>query len=140
MFPGTVRKIAITLTQSARFATVSPVKMAGTRRDPTTLSNYDKWLNRHITANLDIDFKNKRLSGSVDLRLESVSPAKEIILDTSHLDVKTVKVNGAEAKWELLPRSEPNGSPLKIQTEGNVNVGTECNVTVGWQSLPLAVP
>lgn len=104
--------------------------MASTKRDPTTISNYDKWLNRHITANLDVDFNNKRFAGSIDYKFDSVSEADEIVLDTSYVDIKDVKVNGSSAKWELLPRSEPFGSPLKIQVGSNAGKSIDVTVSI----------
>lgn len=86
-------------------------------RDPNTNSNYAEWRTRHTTANLTIDFASKRLRGSVTLDLVSQTDrcSKEIILDTSYVDVSSVKVNGSPAaQWELKPRAEPNGSPLHV--------------------------
>ena len=85
-------------------------------RDPSTASNYDAWLTKHTTATLTIDFKAKRLRGSVVLELESRTDAasKEIVLDSSFVEVSGVKVNSSEAKWTLDQRSEPLGSPLRI--------------------------
>lgn len=85
-------------------------------RDPNTLSNYNSWLTTHTTANFEVLFEEQRLSGNVVLTLKSITNAetKEIIFDTSYLDVSEVKVNGKLAKWELLARLEPYGSGLKI--------------------------
>ena len=91
-------------------------------RDPNTLSNYNNWLTAHTTANLDIAFEKQTLSGNVVLTLKSITNAetKEIILDTSHLDISEISVNGKSATWELLPRLEPYGSALKISLESGV--------------------
>ena len=86
-------------------------------RDPNTLSNYDKYMTRHITANFTINFVSKDLAGSVSLQLDSTSSnldTRQLILDTSFLDVHKVDVNGDNARWELLPRHEAYGSALKI--------------------------
>src|SRR5690348_7642910 len=70
-------------------------------RDPSTVSNYDAWLTKHTTATLTIDFDAKALRGNVVLELESRTDgaSKEIVLDSSHVDVSAVKLNSAEAKW-----------------------------------------
>ncbi len=89
-------------------------------RDPNTLSNYNNFLTKHTTANLSIDFEKKRLSGNVILKLESINDAetKDILLDTSHLDIKDINITGASISgWQLLPRLEPYGSALKISIE-----------------------
>ena len=75
------------------------------RRDPNTLSNYDKIRTQHITANLNIDFAKKRLNGTVVLAMWSREEQGEIVLDTSYLDIRHVKVNGKDTKWSLDARN-----------------------------------
>jgi leukotriene-A4 hydrolase len=91
-------------------------------RDPNTLSNYNKWLTAHTTANLEIQFDQQRLSGNVVLTLKSLSDSatKDILLDTSHLDISDIRVNDKSAEWELLPRMEPYGSALKISLDSGL--------------------
>lgn len=102
-------------------------------RDPNTLSNYTAWRSRHIAADFEIDFANKRLTGNVIHQLLSKTRAetKEILLDTSFLDISQVKVDGQPAHWELLPRFEPYGSALKILLEKGVEEGVAVEVDVG---------
>jgi leukotriene-A4 hydrolase len=122
MFSHVTRYVTLQLrrpTAQASNINATLYKMASTKRDPTTISNYDQWRNRHITANLEIDFNKKRLTGSIDLNFDAVAGTDEIVLDTSYLDVKDVKVNGSAAKWELAPRSEPYGSPLKVKVDSS---------------------
>lgn len=101
-------------------------------RDPNTLSNYQAWRSRHITANFEIDFDNKRLAGNVTTQIVSKTKAetREILLDTSYLDISEVKVNGQTAQWELLPRFEAYGSALKIVLEKGVDEGATVEVDV----------
>ena len=88
-------------------------------RDPNTLSNYNNWRTEHTVANFEILFDDQRLKGNVLLTLRSITDAetKEIVLDTSYLDVSDVKVGDQSCKWQLLPRFEPYGSALKILLE-----------------------
>jgi leukotriene-A4 hydrolase len=53
-------------------------------RDPNTLSNYTSWRTQHITANLEIDFENKKLSGNVALKFKALRERTEerIVLDS----------------------------------------------------------
>ncbi|KAH8911027.1 hypothetical protein BR93DRAFT_874536 [Coniochaeta sp. PMI_546] len=100
-------------------------------RDQNTNSNYTAWRTQHTTANLTIDFTTKRLRGSVTLDLVSQTDraSKEIILDTSYLDVSSVKVNGSPAKqWELKARKEPNGSPLYVSVPDGADEGATVSV------------
>jgi leukotriene-A4 hydrolase len=63
-------------------------------RDPNTLSNYNNWKTKHTVAELAIDFKKQRLTGTVTLQLESITEkeSEEIILDTSFLEVSHVYI------------------------------------------------
>lgn len=91
-------------------------------RDPNTLSNYNCWRTAHTTANFEILFEEQRLSGNVVLTLKSItdSESREIILDTSYLDISEVKINGVLVKWDLLSRMDPYGSALKIYLETGI--------------------
>jgi leukotriene-A4 hydrolase len=92
-------------------------------RDPSTLSNYDKFETTNTAVDLHIDFDKKRLTGTVTLTLQSLTyaEASEVVLDTSYLDIKDVKVGGKAVKWELsAKRQEPYGSPLTIKLEQGV--------------------
>ncbi|KZF21561.1 leukotriene A-4 hydrolase [Xylona heveae TC161] len=101
-------------------------------RDPNTLSNYNNFITTHTVANFKIDFNQKKLQGNVTLQLKSITPAESdyITLDTSYLDIKGVKLDGTAAKWEVLPRLEPYGSPLKISLPSGVADGETVNVDI----------
>lgn len=88
-------------------------------RDPNTLSNYNEFRTIHTTANFTIDFERKILNGNVLLKIKPVNRTRrrEVILDTSYLDIHHVQVDGQTSKWDLLSRSEPYGSALKISLD-----------------------
>lgn len=122
-----------TLWQSRGMATTTMTTISRPR-DPNTLSNYTAWRSTHITANFEIRFDEKKLVGNVVHRLESRNDAetREIVLDTSYLDIRDVAVDGRPSRWELLPRFEPYGSALKIYLDdGGVERGKSINVDVG---------
>lgn len=101
-------------------------------RDPNTLSNYHNFVTRNTSATFDIDFEKKVLKGTVVLTLESLTEkeTKEVILDTSFLDITDVKVNGEKVKWDVKDRIEPYGSPLKIELKDGVEKGKTLDITV----------
>ena len=103
-------------------------------RDPNTLSNYNNFITTHTEANLDIDFEQRCLAGFVKLNLRSVTQAetKQILLDTSFLDVSDVKVHGKRSKWELLSRVEPYGSALEIRLDEAVELDKSIEVNVQY--------
>lgn len=94
-------------------------------RDPNTLSNYNNFITTHTTVNFKIDFERKIVGGKVALTLKSITDAatKEILLDTSFLNVKDVALDGKFPKWDLLPRFEPYGSDLRIRLLDGVQNG-----------------
>ena len=94
-------------------------------RDPNTLSNYNHFLTTHTAVNFNINFEKKSITGNVALTLKSITEAaaKEILLDTSFLNVTDVVLDGKPPRWELLPRFEPYGSALKIIVEDGVPNG-----------------
>jgi len=58
-----------------------------TPRDPNTLSNYHNFVTRHTSVDFDVDFKGKRLFGSVVLTLECLTDedVKEVVLDSRYV-------------------------------------------------------
>lgn len=102
-------------------------------RDPNTFSNYNEFITNHIQANFSIDFEKKNLIGNVVLKLRPVTTteSKEIVLDTSYLDIKEIKVDGYPSNWDLLPRTEPFGSVLKITLGKPVGETESVEIDVG---------
>ncbi|GIC84933.1 bifunctional aminopeptidase/epoxide hydrolase [Aspergillus udagawae] len=101
-------------------------------RDPNTLSNYNNWVSTHITANFDILFDQRKLAGNVVHLFRSTThgESNHIILDTNHLDIGGVKVNGQPSEWEFLPRLEPYGTPLKIKLDQGVKLNEIIEVDI----------
>ena len=108
-------------------------------RDPNTLSNYHNFLTTHTKAHFDVDFVNERLTGNVILKLKSITDAesREVVLDTSHLDIKHVKLDRVPLKWNLLPRSEPYGSALKIELEKAIAIEESIEIDVCLRILSI---
>jgi leukotriene-A4 hydrolase len=105
-------------------------------RDPSTLANYSAWRTRHTTANLAIDFDNKRLKGSVVLRLESQTDkeSKEVILDSRFVKVSAVSVDGAALAWELKEHSDPLGAPLHITVPEGASKGQAIDLSIDLET------
>ncbi|KAF9883449.1 hypothetical protein FE257_003447 [Aspergillus nanangensis] len=101
-------------------------------RDPNTLSNYNNWVSTHITANFNILFDQKKLVGNVVHKLKSITDGEstDIILDTNHVDIGDVKVNGETSHWELLPPLEPYGTALKIKLAQGVKLNQTIDVDI----------
>ncbi|KAI0875655.1 peptidase family M1-domain-containing protein [Hypoxylon argillaceum] len=117
----------------------SHTKMAP--RDPNTLANYGEWLTRHTTINLKINFEKQRLEGSVLLELESLTDKKsqEIILDTNHLSVLSVKSNSADLQWALKDPVAPYGSPLHVSVPEGVSQGDTLKLDIALETTKHCV-
>lgn len=102
------------------------------RRDPNTFANYNDFITKHTIANFYIDFENEKLVGNVVLTLKPVtnSKSKEVILDTSYLDIKHIGVFGRDVEWDLLDRSEPFGSALKIKLDREIEENESVDIDV----------
>ncbi|ETN37058.1 leukotriene A-4 hydrolase/aminopeptidase [Cyphellophora europaea CBS 101466] len=117
-------------------------------RDPNTLSNYNNFRTTHTSTNFDILFNEQKLSGTVTHTLESITKAEahEIILDTSHVQIKQVKVNDQSAKWELAPRMEPYGSALKVKLDkpvalhDSITLAIDVDTTAACTALQWLTP
>ena len=106
-------------------------------RDPSTLSNYNNWQTKHTVVDVAIDFEKQRLGGSVQLQLQSRTnqESKEILLDTSYLDIKNVKVSGSEcAGWKVKDRFEPFGSALSILIAEGVTQGSKVMLDITFST------
>ncbi|KAI4922654.1 hypothetical protein J4E90_001087 [Alternaria incomplexa] len=103
-----------------------------TPRDPNTLSNYHNFVTRHTSVDFDIDFQKKRLFGSVVLTLECLTDedVKDVVLDSSFLDISVVEVEGKSVKFNVGDRVEPYGSPLTITLPSKVPKGKTVDVEI----------
>jgi leukotriene-A4 hydrolase len=107
-------------------------------RDPNTLSNYNNFRTKHTSTDFDILFEEQKLRGTVTHALESLTKAEtnEIILDSSFVAVKDVKVDGKSAKWDMLPRLEPYGTALSIKLSSAVELGSTVKVAIDCETTP----
>ncbi|KAH8202299.1 hypothetical protein TruAng_003576 [Truncatella angustata] len=120
--------------QRRRFSSGTTTKMAP--RDPNTLSNYNEWLTKHTTVNFRVNFEKQRLEGSVQLDLESLTDreSKEIVLDTNHLHVSSVKLNSSDLEWKLKETVEPYGSPLYVSLPNGASKGELVKLEIAVQT------
>ncbi|RMY92572.1 hypothetical protein D0862_09437 [Hortaea werneckii] len=115
-------------------------------RDPNTLSNYNAFRTKHTEADFEIDFNAKRLKGIVHLTLEKLAKdASKVILDSSYLEVSSVKAGSRELKYDLsTSRIEPYGSPLTIAVpeadSNDLKLSIEVSTTKDCTALQWLTP
>ena len=100
--------------------------------DASSNANYEFWSTRHTTLDVSLNFDDRKLQGRVVLLLESVSAADTIVLDSSHLDISSIKVDGAEAEYSVRVRKEPLGSPIQIKLAAKSVPGNRYTVEVAY--------
>lgn len=82
--------------------------------DPSTLSNYREFSFGTTKLAYHIDFSKKVIAGSVAFALKCVGNAKQVILDTSFLYIKSAEINGKSAPFKLGEMSKALGTPLLV--------------------------
>ncbi|ODQ67989.1 leukotriene A-4 hydrol [Nadsonia fulvescens var. elongata DSM 6958] len=100
-----------TVVNARAAAVVSP------EADPSTLSNYREFQLSHTTLNLKVSWSQKILDGKVDfiIRARDASQTSQLILDTSYLKIKSIKIDDRPvANYTLSERDTVFGSKLSI--------------------------
>lgn len=70
---------------------------------------------KHISLNLNVDFKTKIISGTAELQIENTSGGNELILDTRDLNIEKILLDGKEiALFKLSEPIEFLGSKLTV--------------------------
>jgi leukotriene-A4 hydrolase len=117
-------------------------------RDPNTLSNYNNWRTVHTSTSFDILFDEQKLKGSVTHSFEAITDGESdaILLDSSHVQIHSVKAGGKTVDWELLKRVEPYGSALKIslghkpKLHDKIDVQIDLETTASCTALQWLTP
>ena len=113
-------------------------------RDYFTFSNTDQFVTRHIALDLDVDFAEAVLRGSVVLDMIVLdSAADQIILDTRDISVERVVFNRADgdtvvATFEWGESDDVLGTPLIISVPASIKTGSEQTVRIDYQTSPNA--
>lgn len=123
---------------STPIRTMSSAKKNIRTVDSNTLSNSSDFVTTHTELDYELSFKKRQLVGTVEHRLRCVSEGDnavtdEIWLDSSYVEVSSVRVDGKEhgkEEWELEPRTEPFGSRLRVKLGRKYGTGEEVMVKV----------
>ncbi|MCP5340148.1 MAG: M1 family metallopeptidase [Steroidobacteraceae bacterium] len=111
--------------------------------DPHSLANLDAFRVRHLDLSLEVDFKARRLSGTVDLQVERLdAAAAELVLDSHDLVIRQVWwLVGGQPERELSfakGAAVPSlGEPLRIGVPTGVR-GETFGVRISYQTSPEA--
>ena len=88
--------------------------------DPHSYANFNDVRISHMSLDLEVDFKQNILKGSVELNLDHLNETSQLVLDARKLDIHKVELdNGSEAEYSLGPEQNPFGQPLTISITPN---------------------
>lgn len=100
-------------------------------KDELTFADLDKAKITHLTWQITADFDQKILKGSATYQIEN-QQSSELILDTDHLQIDSVKLENSEKTSFQLGQNEPvRGTPLKIKIKPDTKI-----VTIYYQTSP----
>jgi aminopeptidase N len=114
--------------------------------DVHSFANVREAMVRHLDLYLDVDFRNRRLSGVVDLQVERLDPASSrLVLDTRDLVIRDVwQVAGAQFTRLPFALGDPHagglgvlGRPLTI-TLPLAAAASRTTVRISYQTQPQA--
>ncbi|CAG8574026.1 14594_t:CDS:10 [Acaulospora morrowiae] len=104
--------------------------------DPNTFSNINEVQTVHLNLNFSVNFELKNIDATVTLKLITlVDNVNKVILDTSHLNVKSVSLSGVQLKYNLAPRDEKFGSALHIELDKILPANTEFSLDIAYTTL-----
>ena len=112
--------------------------------DYFTFANTEQFVTRHIALDLDVDFEEEVLRGSVVLHMIVLdSSADQIILDTRDIDVDSVvfiSTNGDTeiATFNMGESDDVLGTPLIISVPASIDTSADLAVRVGYKTSPNA--
>lgn len=93
--------------------------------DPSTQSNYADFKVNGTILELSVSFENKKIEGKVQYDLTNKGYTDKLILDTSVLNIKEVKVDGAVAAFKLNKSKPVLGSALEISVPKTATINVE---------------
>lgn len=103
-----------------------------TATDPTTQSNYTRIHTEHLELHWTLDWECTRILGSATHHLKaSEDGVKEVILDTSFLDIEKVEIGGESVQFTLGDRHPVMGQALTIPLS-TLTKGQEVKVTIQY--------
>ncbi|KAF9917436.1 Leukotriene A-4 hydrolase [Lobosporangium transversale] len=101
--------------------------------DPTSQSNLNEIKTNHIHLDLTVDFNTKVLSGNAELDIEAIADqVSYIVLDTSHIDIRSVSTAEKMLNFELGSRNEKYGSALIINLGKALEKGNKTKVIIEY--------
>ncbi|WP_233222285.1 M1 family metallopeptidase [Allosphingosinicella deserti] len=99
--------------------TVAPILTGEDARDASSYARPAEARVTHVALDLAADFAARRLSGTATLDVAATRDAKQIVLDTKGLEIRTVTDDRGRALPHALGAADADrGAPLTVQLQG----------------------
>jgi aminopeptidase N len=119
--------------ESAAQRPVAPILDTPEARDDQSYARPLEARVTHVALDLVADFKARRIGGIATLDIRSKPDAKEIVLDSKGLEIKSVTAgDGKPLAWALGRNDPERGAPLAIQLQG------ASRIRIAYRSAPNA--
>ena len=121
------------------------------KSDPSSFSDLNSAITKHIDIDWVIDFARQKIHGSVELTIDIIcGSCKDLILDTRDLEISTVSVKirhgqFSRADYSILKAHETLGSPLLVKfpaplSQQQVVIRVEYATTAQGSALKWLLP
>ncbi|WVO17684.1 leukotriene A-4 hydrolase/aminopeptidase [Cryptococcus depauperatus] len=102
-------------------------------KDPATKSNYLDVITKHINLSWSINWDKEIFTGYAIVDLEAKKDGvEEVILDSSHLDIEKVEIDGQAVQWKFGERTEVIGEGLYITLPKAVSKGQTISIKITY--------
>ena len=101
--------------------------------DPHSYAQPNQARVTHVSLDLTADFQNKVLRGTAILDIAARPGVSEIILDTSGLNIATVRHESGEARWRIGASDPILGAPLSVEITPETQ-----QLTIAYETAPDA--
>ena len=103
-------------------------------RDIHSFARPDEAMVRHISLRLEVDFEQRKLVGTAEVRFTKTPEARQLVLDTNGLDIELVNIEGGGETTFTLGDEKPFlGRPLTIDLDEDTEA-----VSIVYSSSPDA--
>ena len=135
---------ALALAASLLLSQLALAETSSSDRDPHSYADPETFRVRHLDLDLNVDFDNEILSGSVTLKVERIdAAARELVIDTRDITVRKVELlrgdKAIDLTFNLGARDDVLGAPLTISMPAACKCAPTEDVRVTYKTSPQAI-
>jgi len=127
---------------------LSACATTSTRQDPlaplphddSSFARPDEARVRHVSLDLTADFDRKAFHGTARLDIVTRPDAREIVLDSKGLVIRSIRAGGREAAYTIGANDDEKGAPLTIQLNGARRLEIDYESAPGASALQWLEP